>query len=53
MPSAYLADYLQWQFHSGERVVAPGPFVYGHSLSSFYQRRAVVSFWQKNVHNTG
>ena len=25
----------------------------GHSLPSAYSRRAVVSFWQKNVHNTG
>ena len=26
---------------------------YGHSLPSSDSRRAVVSFWQKNVHNTG
>ena len=26
---------------------------YGHSLPSADSRRAVVSFWQKNVHNTG
>ena len=26
---------------------------YGHSLTSADSRRAVVSFWQKNVHNTG
>ena len=26
---------------------------YGHSLSSADSRRAVVSFWRKNVHNTG
>ena len=26
---------------------------YGHSLPSADPRRAVVSFWQKNVHNTG
>ena len=26
---------------------------YGHSLPSADLRRAVVSFWQKNVHNTG
>ena len=26
---------------------------YGHSLPSADWRRAVVSFWQKNVHNTG
>ena len=26
---------------------------YGHSLPSTDSRRAVVSFWQKNVHNTG
>ena len=25
----------------------------GHSLPSADSRRAVVSFWQKNVHNTG
>ena len=24
---------------------------YGHSLPSFESRRAVVSFWRKNVHN--
>ena len=28
-------------------------FFYGHSLPSTDLRRAVVSFWQKNVHNTG
>ena len=28
-------------------------FLYGHSLPSADSRRAVVSFWQKNVHNTG
>ena len=26
---------------------------YGHSLPSTDSRRAVVSFWGKNVHNTG
>ena len=26
---------------------------YGHSLPSADSRRAVVSFWRKNVHNTG
>ena len=26
---------------------------YGHSLPSADSRRAVVSFWQENVHNTG
>ena len=26
---------------------------YGHSLPSADSKRAVVSFWQKNVHNTG
>ena len=26
---------------------------YGHSLPSTDSRRAVVSFWRKNVHNTG
>ena len=26
---------------------------YGHSLPSLVLRRAVVSFWRKNVHNTG
>ena len=26
---------------------------YGHSLPSADSRRAVVSLWQKNVHNTG
>ena len=26
---------------------------YGHSLPSADSRRTVVSFWQKNVHNTG
>ena len=26
---------------------------YGHSLPSSDSRRTVVSFWQKNVHNTG
>ena len=26
---------------------------YGHSLPSPDSRRAIVSFWQKNVHNTG
>ena len=26
---------------------------YCHSLPSAYSRRAVVSFWRKNVHNTG
>ena len=26
---------------------------YGHSLPSTDSRRAVVSFWQKNAHNTG
>ena len=26
---------------------------YGHSLPSADSRRAIVSFWQKNVHNTG
>ena len=26
---------------------------YGHSLPSANSRRAVVSFWRKNVHNTG
>ena len=25
----------------------------GHSLPSADSRRAVVSFWRKNVHNTG
>ena len=28
-------------------------FCTGHSLPSADSRRAVVSFWQKNVHNTG
>ena len=28
-------------------------YFYGHSLPSADSRRAVVSFWQKNVHNTG
>ena len=27
--------------------------LYGHSLPSADSRKAVVSFWQKNVHNTG
>ena len=26
---------------------------YGHSLPSANSRRAVVSFWRKNVHSTG
>ena len=26
---------------------------YGHSLPSAVSRRAVVSFWRKNVHTTG
>ena len=26
---------------------------YGHSLRSADSRKAVVSFWRKNVHNTG
>ena len=26
---------------------------YGHSLPSTDSREAVVSFWQRNVHNTG
>ena len=30
-----------------------GDFFYGHSLPSADSRRAVVSFWRKNVHNTG
>ena len=28
-------------------------FSTGHSLPSADSRRAVVSFWRKNVHNTG
>ena len=28
-------------------------FSRGHSLPSADSRRAVFSFWQKNVHNTG
>ena len=28
-------------------------FFYGHSLPSADSKRAVVSFWRKNVHNTG
>ena len=28
-------------------------FFYGHSLPSADSRRAVVSFWRKNVHSTG
>ena len=28
-------------------------FFYGNSTPSADSRRAVVSFWQKNVHNTG
>ena len=28
-------------------------FFYGHSLPSADYRRAVVSFWQKNVHSNG
>ena len=27
-------------------------YFYGHSLPSADSRRAVVSFWRKNVHNT-
>ena len=27
--------------------------LYGHSLPSADSRRAVVSFWRKNVHSTG
>ena len=30
-----------------------GMIFYGHSLPSADSRRAVVSFWRKNVHNTG
>ena len=30
-----------------------GDIFYGHSLPSAHSRRAVVSFWRKNVHNTG
>ena len=26
---------------------------FGHSLPSADSRRAIVSFWRKNVHNTG
>ena len=26
---------------------------YGHSLPSTDSRRAIVSYWRKNVHNTG
>ena len=29
-----------------------GNIFYGHSLPSADSRRAVVSFWRKNVHNT-
>ena len=28
-------------------------FIYGHSLPSTDSRRALVSFWHKNMHNTG
>ena len=28
-------------------------YFYGHSLPSADSRRAVVSFWRKNVHTTG
>ena len=31
----------------------PWNIFYGHSLPSAETRRAVVSFWRKNVHNTG
>ena len=31
----------------------PWNIFYGHSLPSADSRRAVVSFWRKNVHNTG
>ena len=27
--------------------------IYGHSFPSAVSRMAVVSFWRKNVHNTG
>ena len=35
--------YGDWSWH----------IFYGHSLPSADLRRAIVSFWQKNVHNTG
>ena len=28
-------------------------YFYGYSLPSTNSRRAIVSFWRKNVHNTG
>ena len=42
---AEVGNILLWRFDH--------EIFYGHSLPSADSRRAVVSFWQKNVHNTG
>ena len=42
---ARLATFFRWDWS--------GNIFYGHSLPSADSRRAVVSFWRKNVHNTG
>ena len=39
---------IQWSFFRVDHEI-----FYGHSLPSADSRRAVVSFWRKNVHNTG
>ena len=53
-PSCVSYDTVQrWKkkFESGVESIKNAPN-YGHSLPSADSRRAVVSFWRKNVHNT-
>ena len=37
-------------FFRGDLIIK---YFYGHSFPSADSRRAVVSFWRKNAHNTG
>ena len=48
-PRVNISSDLSWHTH----VDAMAAILYGHSLPSTDSRRTVVSFWRKNVHNTG
>ena len=48
-----VAGLTPWAWQHSFMEIWSWNFFYGHSLSSTDSGRVVVSFWQKNVYNTG